>query len=48
MGWKKLFLKVIKEDFLGHPVVKNLTFSEDAGSVRAKIPQAGGDQVQVP
>ena len=24
MGWKKLFLKVIKEDFLGHPVVKNL------------------------
>jgi len=24
MGWKKLFLKVIKEDFLGHRVVKNL------------------------
>ena len=44
MGWKKLFLKVIKEDFLGHPVVKNLpSKAGDAGSDwGTKIPQAVG------
>ena len=44
MGWKKLFLKVIKEDFLGHPVVKILpSKAGDAGSDwGTKIPQAVG------